>query len=213
MKTETLKRDTIIDYLGYALYAFGGLGLEIPLTVFEINLWGTSSNQWTLLQNMIHWTVTCIVWGIFVVVLAKHISKQNKKISLSSIITTIILMIISVTYTSFVWNGFKPAIEYASIGLTKFILQYLYYAFESMLIVLIIEYGQMAFEKVFKKEVTLPLGGIFLAITWGLIHIPTQGFATGVYTVVQSLLFGLIYLALNKNIKVSYVVITFVFMI
>lgn len=64
METTILKKEnTIMDYLGYALYAFGGLGIEILLMMLETNLWGISSSQWTIVQNVMHWTVTCLIWG------------------------------------------------------------------------------------------------------------------------------------------------------
>ena len=47
-----------------AMSAFAGLGLE-GLLAFGIEpmIYGAPINQWTDLQTVIHWTVTCILWG------------------------------------------------------------------------------------------------------------------------------------------------------
>ena len=50
----------------------------------------------------------------------------------------------------------------------------------------------------------LPYGLMFLALTWGLIHILLQGGATGIYAFFMSLLYGKIYIMLRKNVRDSY---------
>lgn len=52
----------------------------------------------------------------------------------------------------------------------QFCIQYLYYIFEVVLVVLSIIYGQKAIETLLKKESPIPLGGIILAMTWGAFH-------------------------------------------
>lgn len=213
MKKEVNKESTAMDYLGYALYAFGGLGIEILFMMIETNLWGVQTNKWTLNQHIIHWVMTCIVWGIFSIVLMKKINKIHIDIKDINWLGVSVIVICSIIYTSYVWGGFKPAIELSNNGITKFAVQYIYYAFESMLILLIIVHGQKAFEILLKKSVNLPIGGILLAVTWGLIHILTQGISTGIYACIQSMLFGIVYLVLKKDIKFSYIAITLMFML
>lgn len=202
-----------MDYLGYALYAFGGLGIEILLMMFEINLWGISNNQWTISQNLIHWTVTCLIWGVLAFLLLNQIPKQRPKIKKVNVGAAGLIILVSIIYTTFVWNGVKPIIEFTNNGLIKFVVQYVYYACESILILLIIVFGQMFFEKMVGRKSHLPAGSIILALTWGLIHILTQGISTGVYACIQACLFGFVYLALNKRIAISYVAIAFMFML
>ena len=50
----------------------------------------------------------------------------------------------------------------------------------------------------------VPYGGLFLACTWGLIHILTQDFSTGVYAFLVAIVYGVIYLLLNKNTRWAY---------
>lgn len=214
MKEKTIsKTPSAIDSLGYALYAFGGLGMELLLIMAETNFYGCSNEAWSDRQNIIHWLLTCFIWGLLGWLLYKQLPIATKNnIQRPKWIAILILMGICIVSTSLVWNGWKPMIEFTRLGAVKFIIQYLYYAFESLLILLMIAYGQKAFELWFDHS-KVPWGGILLAITWGLIHILTQGSATGLYTVVQSLLYGSIYLLLQKDFKRSYLAIAFLFMV
>ena len=211
---SVLKTNSAIDYMGYALYAFGGLGIEILLMMIETSIYGHSSNTWSTTEHILHWTITSFIWAGLGIMLVKQLTAiQKKEIKRNNIILSSIIVIISIAFTSVVWNGFKPIIELSNLGIVKFIIQYAYYAFESLLMLLIIAHGQEAFEKWFYKNNWIPFGGGFLAITWGLIHILTQGVSTGLYAVVQSFLFGSVYLILNKDYKISYIAIAIMFMI
>lgn len=160
-----------------------------------------------------HWVVTCIIWGIFAFVLVKDSIKVQAKLKDIHWVGVGCIVIGSIAVTSYVWQGCKPAIELNNLGVLKFIVQYIYYAFESILIVLIIAHGQIAFEKFANTPTIIPAGGILLAMTWGVIHVLTQGISTGIYTCVQSLLFGIVYLLVKKDLKLSYIAITFMFML
>lgn len=214
METTVLKKEKIaMDYLGYALYAFGGLGIEILLMMLETNLWGISNSQWTISQHVIHWSVTCLIWGVLAFLLLKQVPKQYSKIKMVNVGVASFIILVSIVYTTFVWNGFKPIIEFANNGLIKFVIQYVYYACESILILLIIIFGQMFFEKIVCRKSHLPAGSIILVLTWGLIHILTQGLSTGIYACIQACLFGCVYLALDRSIVISYVAIALMFML
>lgn len=215
MKENTiLKANSSIDYIGYALYAFGGLGIELLLMMIETNLYGQTIVTWSAMKHIIHWVITCFIWGCLGTVLVKQLPVNTKNsIKKKNMILAIIIISVSIIYTSLVWKGFKPIIELSDLGAAKFLIQYLYYAFESLLIMLIIAHGQKAFENWFSHIKIIPFGGIILAITWGLIHIFTQGASTGIYAVIQALLFGSVYMVLNKDYKISYVAIALMFML
>ena len=212
MKTKS-KEYTAFDSFGFALYAFGGLGMELLLLMAETAVWRNTQQAWTVSQNMIHWGLTCIIWSVIGYYLMRKLPVTADKINHISWLSVGMVMVISITYTSIVWDGWKPWIEFTRNGALKFVVQYLYYAFEGLLITLIIAHGQRAFDLWRSKNAVHPFGGIMLASTWGLIHIFTQGMDTGIYAVVQSLLFGVVYLALKKNFKLSCLVITIMFMI
>ena len=51
-------------YLAMALLAFAGIGLEVILAFgLEPVLYGAELKDWTVSQNIIHWILTCILWG------------------------------------------------------------------------------------------------------------------------------------------------------
>ncbi len=113
----------------------------------------------------------------------------------------------------YAWNGFKPYIEFLSNGAYGFVLQYIYYFFEVILFTLIIVFGQKAFEHFFKKE-NIPYGGIVVALTWGLVHWFTKGtFFDGLYGMVNGFLFGGMYLLMGRDVKKSFLLLYFMFII
>lgn len=66
------KKDKGWDYFLYALYAFAGLGIEVLLAFFiEPIIYGCSMNEWSTAQNISHWVITCMCWGLICFFLAK----------------------------------------------------------------------------------------------------------------------------------------------
>lgn len=211
MKEKQEKKMSAWDYLGLALYAFLGLGLEMVLIGVEQAIYNSSLSEYTEWQNNLHWIATCMVWGIFAYVLYR-VSKQKygfdymKKVTMpskKSIILAVILTIAGIIEMTISWGGFKPYIEFAGKTPSMFLFQYLYYIFETSLFVLIVIFGQKFGEEKFKNK-WIPYGGIVLSLTWGLVHIWTQGIATGIETVVFSIVFGIIYLCVKKSAKLTY---------
>lgn len=203
------------DSIGYALYAFGGLGLEVILMMIETNVYGQTSGAWSVMKQVMHWIIISFIWGCVGMVLAKQLPSipHDEAKTRNLLIPAIIIVIVSVIYTTIAWKGFKPAIELSNLGAGMFFTQYIYYAFESLLITLIVAHGQTALENWLGKTKWIPYGGVVLAATWGLVHISTQDIATGIFSVVQAALFGIIYMVLNKDFKLSYIAITIMFML
>lgn len=60
-----MKKATGINYIILAMLAFAGLGLEVVLAFWiEPMIYGSPINDWTDLQTIIHWVVTCSLWGV-----------------------------------------------------------------------------------------------------------------------------------------------------
>lgn len=209
MKTT---KQTTLDYIGNALYAFGGLGLEVVWMMMETSFYGEGISTWTSIQHIVHWLVTCILWGVIGILLVRKLPVNHEPISKKQIGCAMICVTISIVFTTITNGGLKPLLEYHKLGLLLFVVQSIYYVFESLLIVLIIAHSTCAVQSLQKRFRYLPFGGIALALTWGLIHILTQGIMTGMYAAVLSLLFGMVYLLLNKNFKLAYIAIAFMFM-
>lgn len=210
------------DYLSLALYAFGGLGMEALLAfMIEPILYGHGMSEWTTRQTILHWILTCIIWGLFVVSLIKT-SKKNynfdilspsDKMNAISWVIAIVCVVIAIMQSYLDWNGFKIVKEFQHKGLLKFIFQYIYYLFETGLFLLIIVFAQKAGDTFFKND-KIPWGGIVVAITWGFAHIFTKGSVTvGLQASLCGLLFCIVYLATNKNIRIAFPLIFIMFAI
>jgi hypothetical protein len=206
------------DYLALGLYAFAGFGLEVVLSMVLPSVLGVASADYTLTHHVIHWVLTCLLWGSMALFLIRFsrkkyafdVMKFNEAPDTRGWLFAVAISVIAIVATTLAWGGFKPVEEYK--GAVRFIFQNIYYLFEAALILLTIAFGQKWGELLFKKE-NLPYGGLFLALTWGLIHILLQGTETGIYAFGLSLLYGLIYIALKKNIRYAYLLIAIIFIL
>lgn len=59
----------------------------------------------------------------------------------------------------------------------------------------------------------IPSGGLFLALTWGGIHILLQGVSGGLFTMFFAILAGIIYLICEKDFRWSYLFIAIAFIL
>lgn len=206
------------NYLYLGLYAFAGFGLEILLSILLPNILGIKYSDYSLVHHSIHLALTCLLWGamtIFLVNLSKKkysfdIMKCKEIPNSKQWLGAIAIAVLAIVITTIVVGGFKPVQEYN--GIVKFILQNIYYLFETALILLTIAFGQKFGDMIIKRE-NFPSGGIFLALTWGLVHILTQNLLTGIYVFVMAILYGIVYLLLKKNIRYSYILVSIMFIL
>lgn len=203
------------DFLWYSLYSFAGFGLEILLLMIE-NIFVKEQTTFTA---CIHWTLTILLWGMISFILYKNSKKKLKfdlinkdNVSKRKLLLAIILIIVYLISKYFIINGIKPINEFKELGIIKFIFQYMYYFFETILIILTISFGQRFFEEISKNKI-IPYGGLVLAFTWGLMHILTQNMATGIFAFASAIIYGIVYLLLNKNTKCSYLSVLFMFIL
>ena len=209
------------DYLSLGLYAFAGLGMEVLYAyLLEPVLYGAPMQDWSNMQIIVHWILTCITWGIFAFILIqksgrkyqfplleKHKPSRLWQLGLCALF---ILLAFIVDYIE--WGGFKVYLEYVNKGFVLFAFQYLYYAFETMLFLLIIVFGQKACEVWFHKE-KFPYGGIICGLTWGFAHIFTKNPLTGLLGIALGFAMGSVYLLVNRDLKKAYVVLFFMFVL
>ena len=206
------------DFLALGLYSFAGFGLEIVLSMVLSSIFGVQSSEYTIVHHCVHWMLTCVLWGVMVIFLMNFsrrkysfdIMKFNEKPDLKAWLIAIVIAAIAIAATTIAWGGLKPIQEYD--GISKFVFQNIYYLFEAALIVLTIVFGQKFGEMLTKRE-GLPYGGLFLALTWGLIHILLQGFQTGIYAFAMAILYGVIYLVFKKNTRYAYILIAVIFIV
>jgi len=215
------KKITGADYLYLALYAFAGIGLELVLVGVIEPLFSVSLKTYTTFQHIIHWMVICIIWfivGNFLISLASkkydfNLWENKTKLKGWQYIGVVICLIVSISSHYVDWEGFKPLLEFQRLGALKFVFQYIYYLFETFLISLIVIFGQTACEKWFRNE-AIPYGGIFLALTWGLMHIVSKGsVAVGILTAFGGFLYGAAYLVVGKDYKKALPLMYFMFIL
>ena len=221
MKSSGNSNYNVWDYLWYALYAFAGLGLEILLLSFVEPMFLGKANDYDLMQNVIHWILTIICWAVIIVWLIKSSQKKlnyniinNNKVSVKGLAISLILIIACILLNVYDWGTLKIFGEFSKKGIVEFVFQYLYYIFEVGLVYLIVVFGQKFIESLIKRKSCIPFGGIILCCTWGAIHILSQGsVVTGLGVMVFALMYGMMYLVLNRNTKLSFLAMLSAFII
>lgn len=133
----------------------------------------------------------------------------------------LILGIINTAYSFVDWGCvLKPIAEFQYItgqlgygsGIVAFVMQYIYYLFETYLFFAMIVLAQKAGDIIFKNP-NIPWGGIITGLTWGLNHIMTKDLICGIVSCFNAIIFGLCYLCLKRNAKYSYLFIAILFML
>lgn len=217
-----MKKITGFKFLLLALCAFIGLGMEgFYAFLLEPILYGAQAQEWTTFQYISHWILTCITWGIIATALVKVSKKRyqfdlfehRKKVEIWQWVCIAVCMVFLLVVSYNAWNGLKIVIEFQRNGFLIFIFQYIYYIFETMLFTLIIVFGQKAFELLLKKE-NFPYGAIAVALTWGLAHAITKGsLIIGLKCALSGFIFGIVYLLVNRDIRKTYLILFFMFII
>lgn len=219
----TLKKEncSVWDYLWYALYAFAGLGLEIVLLSFIEPMFLGKSSDYDTMQNVMHWILTIICWAIMIIWLIRSSQKKlnynvmnTNKVSKKGVVISLILIVACILLNAYDWGTLKIVGEFSKKEFTEFIFQYIYYLFEVGLVFLIVVFGQKFIETLLKQKSIIPFGGIVLCCTWGVIHILSQGsITTGLGVMAFALMYGMIYLALNRNTILSFFAMLLAFII
>lgn len=208
------------DYFSLGMLAFAGLGLEaLYAYVLEPMIYGVTMQDWNTSQTIIHWIITCISWGIvsYLLILASkkkyqfNLFETSDKMTKWQWVSVIFCVVIALIASYIDWKGFKVIREFQSKGLLLFVFQYIYYAFETVLFMLIIIFTQKAFEVWYKRK-NIPYGGIICGITWGFAHAFTKGSIwIGLEGIVLGFLLGVTYLLVNRDIKKTYIVLFIMF--
>lgn len=223
IKSKDIKsrKDT---FLNLALLSFLGLGMEVVIIVLETIIYGINTDEYTYSMSCMHLIYTILVWTAFIVGLIKYskrkysydIMKNCTKPSSKQIAAALGILIVMTIWQYIDWNGIKIIKEFEHNGMLKGILQHIYYFFEIGLVTLIIIFGQKYGENRFKVNIRkslIPWGGLLLMITWGAVHMLTKDVMVGVEGMIWSLVFGITYLVLRKNTKLTYLFVTLMFIL
>lgn len=205
-----------IEFLWLSLYAFAGFSLELILGLVT-NVLGIEK-----LGRDVNSVLTGILWLLFSFALLQYakskfrMSLKNHHLTNKEILFSFCCVLLVTILNFYSYHGFKPLIELANGSegnVLTYLLQIFYYISESLIIMLVITFGQEFAEKQFNLNEKIPSGGIFLALTWGITHIFLQGTSGGIYTIFFSFISGIIYVICHKNFKMSYLFITLAFIL
>lgn len=215
------KEQNKITFFSLGIVGLVAFALEYLILQCEQFIYDKNYFKFTITESIVHWVLICVVWGMIGLTLfyvAERVyrfdaAKRSKFPSVRGWISCALLISLSAVIKLFAWQGFKIVLDFHNSGWFQFIFQYLYYLFESFMLVLCIVFFQEAFEHCFKTKY-IPWGGIVLALTWGLSHIITQGSVTiGLAYALLALLFGIGHMSVQKNLYISYVLITVMFLL
>ena len=211
-----------MQFLLLALVAFGGLGLEALLAYcLEPLLYGCGMQDWNTGQMIVHWILTCISWGLVACYAARDAKKScgfdlfaekrpMRCLQWAGIAFSIAVAVI-VHYLD--WGGLKIVEEFEKKGALLFTFQHIYYAFETVLFLLIIVFAQKAFETWFRHP-DIPYGGIICGLTWGFAHTFTKGsLSAGIEGILFGFLMGAAYLFAGRDVRKAYVVLLVMFIL
>ena len=225
MAIREVKKDAGWKYLLLSLGAFLGLALEgVHAFGWEPIVYGRLTfREYAMWQAILHWVVTYFTWiavGYLLVRVAKNklgfdIWAKQEKMKYWQLIAACLGIILSIVISYISWDGFKVIKEFQSNGLVRFIFQYVYYMVETAMFLLIIVFGQKAFE-IWTKKRNIPWGGIICGLTWGAVHIISRGVfdvENGVFSTIIGFMFGAAYLLANRDIKKSWLILFFMFVL
>lgn len=103
--------------------------------------------------------------------------------------------------------------EFEKKGALLFTFQHIYYAFETVLFLLIIVFAQKAFETWFRHP-DIPYGGIICGLTWGFAHTFTKGsLLAGMEGILFGFLMGAAYLFAGRDVRKAYAVLLVMFIL
>ena len=207
-----------IEFLWLGLYGFAGFSLELILGVV-VNMIGMDQ-----LGKGINSLITGILWSAFAILLfqfAKYrfhynLLEKRESLTISKLIIGIILVALITAVTAWGFGGFKPYVEFhdgSKGSIFLYLLQVFYYLGETVLIAITIAFGQQFAERQFGLGEKTPSGGVFLALTWGLMHFLLQGMNGGIYAMFFSIVAGIIYVVMGKDFRWSYLFIALAFIL
>ncbi len=220
-KDKSKNRITGGDYLSLGLYAFMGLGMEVLYAyLLEPVLYGVSMQEFSAMQTIFHWILTCVTWGAFLYVLIKKsgekyqfpLLEKGKTVRAWQWALCAVLVFMAFLLDYMDWGGFKVYLEWRGKGTLLFLFQYLYYAFETGLFLLIIVFGQKACEVWFGRP-GFPYGGVICGMTWGLAHIFTKDLLTGMLGLALGFAMGSVYLLVGRDLRKAYGVLFLMFVL
>lgn len=217
---ETKKLPYLLLFLGtFLCFALEGFVLSLEVVIFnDINV-----GQWPLLFTLIHWGITIWIWFVsafFLHYIAKkkadlNLFEPKEDIPKRNWIFLLFNCFVILTLSIMIMGGqLKPFVQmvllqerFGNYSILASLFQYMYFLAQGLLICFAIGFGQEFGEKCTNIR-TIPWGGILCGLAWGLLRIFSMGFMQGLILFFFSILYGNVFILLNKNLKFALPIIT-----
>ena len=222
---KALTKEKGWKYFLLSLGAFFGMCTEfIHVYGWETPVFGgpiTYDNEaWQLILHLVVVPLTWVPIAFLLIRTAKNklgfeVFIKGEKMKLWGIIVVILLIVFSCGTKWLASGEFKPVSEFKYHGALLFTFQYIYYIVETLMFLLIIVFGQKAFDLWTNKR-KVPWGGLICGFTFGAIHLISNGqfdLARGIIAIILGILFGVAYLVVNRDFWKAYVVLFLLFVL
>lgn len=201
------------SYLGLASICLLGYIFDPIVILIKEKYLGCSADEWSPNNLASYWWIMASIWfslSILTIFLAhnfynlnviEHKEALNSRNALYAISVAIFtLLVIFFIKKQF---GFIYAVRnWQSI----YIAQYVYYLAEILVAICFVCFAQNSCVQDFLMSNKIPWGGVFLGLTWGLMHWWTQQSLTiGVTGMALGLIFGLLYVLFDYNFFLTYI--------
>jgi len=214
-------------YLVVALYAFAVFGWELAVTVLLDPLWASTG---ATASALLHWAVTAAGWLVGAIAIIRWIRAEADGATpvfgpalrghvAPRTVGIILAVAVAIGVRAAILQEWKLVGEYGRLAADDqgtapllFAVLLAYYLCEVAVVVLLVVLGQRAGELRFGRP-AVPWGGLVLALTWGATHILLQGPATGLYAMLASLLYGLVFSLGNRRFAATSALIAVAFLL
>lgn len=205
------KSRTAFDYVVLGLYAFCALEIEFLLMLL-VEPYVFSSITDPTLYCCLHWGLSALLQAGAAAALWL-IAKNSYAFDLFSyraspqrrfLLIALGLCLLGIGYNYLTCGEWLLAYKLRALTPVEFIFQYLVYLIRAALMLLLIAFGQKAGE-IKKHGSRAPWGGFLAGALWGLFQLLTvQDLLTGILSCVVCVVYGVVYLLVNKNVRYAY---------
>ncbi|MGN0564683.1 MAG: hypothetical protein ACI4LH_08080 [Candidatus Heritagella sp.] len=209
---ESVKKSrTAFDYVVLGLYAFCALEIEF-LLILLVEPYVFSSISDPTLYCCLHWGLSALLqagaaaglWLIAKNSYAFDLFSYRTSPQRRFLLIALGLCLLGIGYNYLTCGEWLLAYKLRVLTPVEFIFQYLVYLVRAALMLLLIAFGQKAGE-IKKHGSRAPWGGFLAGALWGLFQMLTvQDLLTGILSCVVCVVYGVVYLLVNKNVRYAY---------
>lgn len=202
---------TALDYGILGLYAFCALEIEFLLILF-IEPYAFSSVNDPTLYCCLHWGLSALLQAGAAAVLwivgkrryAFDVFSCHTRPQRRFLLIALGLCLLGIGYNYLSCGEWMLAYKLRVLTPVEFVFQYLVYLTKAALMLFLIAFGQKAGE-IKKHGSRAPWGGFLAGALWGLFQLLTvQDLLTGILSCVVCVVYGVVYLLVNKNVRYAY---------